>query len=153
MAFFFFPNFNFFFPIWLIFGVGLDFTLTALKICPHEILNSNLTFWTPPLIVSFPAYCHFALQQKAQDLSLSSWFGTWAPLGITNNHHSFGNLLIKNNWFKVSKIWPCNYPQCRPQKVLSVELRWQRVDLHQFLIKISHCQNLVTTLLNSRLFA
>lgn len=30
--------------MWLIFGVGLDFTLTALKICPHEILNSNLTF-------------------------------------------------------------------------------------------------------------
>lgn len=86
-----------FFSIWLIFGVDLDFTLTALKICPHEILNSNLTFWTLPLIVSFTVYCHFGLQQKSKDLSPSFWFGTWDLLSIINNHSS------GNEWFPEKK--------------------------------------------------
>lgn len=141
----------FFFSMWLIFCVVLDLTLTALKIYPREILNSNLTFWTLPLIISFTVYCHIGLQQKSQDLSLSFCFGTWDLLNIINNHSS-GNLLIRNNWLKVPKIWPYNDPQGRPQSIIwVVELlnSWPS----PISIKISHCQNLVTALLNSRLFA
>lgn len=109
----------FFFSMWLIFCVVLDFTLTPLKIYPREILNSNLTFWTLPLIVSFTVYCHTGLQQKFQDLSQTFSFGTWDLLSIINNHSS-GNLRIRNNWLKVPKIWPYNYLQGRPQSIIWV---------------------------------